>query len=141
MVMITKQKTLKWFSLSPRVSCMYVKLIKSLAQPWIDYHFLGQKHDLNICLREQKIQKKWSLVFAIVCVWRDDIRSSSFYWWYIVYVSMTSVVEFEEAKVTCSKALRYTFFGERENLCSSKFVQLLLLNSSFFWNWCNANPD
>ena len=27
-----------------------------------------------------------------------------------------------------SKALRCTFFGERKNSCSSKFVQLLLLN-------------
>ena len=63
MVLITKQKTLKWFSLSPRVS--YVcRIDRSLAQPWIDYHFLGQKHDLNICLREQKIPKKVKFGFC-----------------------------------------------------------------------------
>ena len=57
LVLLIKQKTLKWFSLSPRVS--YVcRIDRSLAQPWIDYHFLGQKHDLNICLREQKVPKK-----------------------------------------------------------------------------------
>ena len=31
-------------------------------------------------------------------------------------------------KIQYSKALRCTFFGERKNSCSSKFVQLLLLN-------------
>ena len=34
----------------------------------------------------------------------------------------------ESPELYYSKALRSTFFGERENSCSSKFVQLLLLN-------------
>ena len=33
-----------------------------------------------------------------------------------------------QTKLQYSKALRCTFFGERKNSCSSKFVQLLLLN-------------